>query len=144
MRSSWVKERGGISQSLIGDIAAILWNQPVPDTPPSDAAGRNFLRGTAASGASIGLLFGCAPLAATRATAELPAATATAVAASDVSASARATIGLTVNRKRRTLTVEPRTTLVQALHDTLLGMTGTKIGCNHGQCGARTVLVDGR
>jgi len=51
-------------------------------------------------------------------------------------------IELTINGKRRTLTVEPRTTLVEALRDTL-GLTGTKIGCNLGQCGACTVLMNG-
>ncbi len=51
-------------------------------------------------------------------------------------------IELTVNGKRRTLTVEPRTTLVEALRDTL-GLTGTKIGCNQGQCGACTILMNG-
>ncbi|MCZ4262545.1 (2Fe-2S)-binding protein [Limimaricola sp. G21655-S1] len=48
-----------------------------------------------------------------------------------------------MNGKKRTITVEPRTTLVEALRDTI-GMTGTKIGCNHGQCGACTVLMNGR
>ncbi len=51
-------------------------------------------------------------------------------------------IELTINGKRRTLTVEPRTTLVEALRDNL-GLTGTKIGCNQGQCGACTILLNG-
>lgn len=59
-----------------------------------------------------------------------------------VAGEARPTIALTVNGTRRTLAVESRTTLVEALRD-VLGLTGTKIGCNLGQCGACTVLMNG-
>jgi carbon-monoxide dehydrogenase small subunit len=50
---------------------------------------------------------------------------------------------LTVNREARSATVEPRTLLVHLLRDHL-SLTGTKIGCDTSQCGACTVLVDGR
>jgi xanthine dehydrogenase YagT iron-sulfur-binding subunit len=53
------------------------------------------------------------------------------------------TITLRVNGADRTLAVDPRTTLLDALRDRL-GLTGAKKGCDHGQCGACTVLVDGR
>ncbi len=52
-------------------------------------------------------------------------------------------VTLTVNGRRHTLALDPRTTLLDALREHL-GLTGTKVGCNHGTCGACTVHIDGR
>jgi xanthine dehydrogenase YagT iron-sulfur-binding subunit len=49
---------------------------------------------------------------------------------------------LTVNGQTHSLAVEPRWTLQHVLHDRL-GLTGTKSGCERGECGACTVLIDG-
>ena len=51
-------------------------------------------------------------------------------------------LGLTVNGRAVTITVEARRTLADALRDGL-GLTGTHLGCEHGICGACTVLMDG-
>jgi xanthine dehydrogenase YagT iron-sulfur-binding subunit len=53
------------------------------------------------------------------------------------------TVKLTVNRQARTIMVEPRMTLLDALREEL-ALTGTKKACDRGECGACTVHVDGR
>lgn len=55
----------------------------------------------------------------------------------------RQPIHVTVNGSRRGYEVEPRLLLVHFLRD-VLGLTGTHVGCDTGQCGACTVLMDGR
>jgi len=52
-------------------------------------------------------------------------------------------VTLTVNREQWSLVIDPRTTLLDALREHI-GLTGTKKGCDHGQCGACTVLLNGR
>ena len=52
-------------------------------------------------------------------------------------------VGLTVNGAHHDLKVDSRTTLLDLLREHL-GLTGTKKGCDHGQCGACTVLIDDR
>jgi xanthine dehydrogenase YagT iron-sulfur-binding subunit len=52
-------------------------------------------------------------------------------------------VSLNINGVERRLRVAPWTTLLDALRDNL-DLTGAKKGCDHGQCGACTVLVDGR
>ena len=52
-------------------------------------------------------------------------------------------IKLKINGQLQTLNVEPRVTLLDALRE-YLSLTGSKKGCDHGQCGACTVLIDGQ
>jgi xanthine dehydrogenase YagT iron-sulfur-binding subunit len=50
---------------------------------------------------------------------------------------------ITVNGEARALDIDPRVTLLDLLRETL-GLPGSKKGCDHGQCGACTVLVNGK
>jgi xanthine dehydrogenase YagT iron-sulfur-binding subunit len=52
-------------------------------------------------------------------------------------------VTLQINGRSHSLTLDPRTTLLDALREHL-ALTGSKKGCDHGQCGACTVLIEGR
>jgi xanthine dehydrogenase YagT iron-sulfur-binding subunit len=98
------------------------------------AARRRFLYGTGAL--TTGL--------ATGATLATPAANAaTPAAAPRRGTGAAMPVGLNVNGHDYDLSLEPRVTLLDALRE-YIGLPGTKKGCDRGQCGACTVLVDGR
>ncbi len=97
----------------------------------SDLTRRGFLEGT---GAAL-VVAGVPKLG----VAEIPPAT---VVEQEVAAVPKTAIRVTVNGTRQRVEVEDRWTLNELLRDHL-GLTGSKIGCNRGECGACTVLLDG-
>ena len=96
--------------------------------PDHDPDRRDFIQGVAAGGLGVAL-----------------AATASPGVAADPPAGVGKSVPVTlsINGKDHALTLDPRVTLLDALRETL-HFTGTKKGCDHGQCGACTVLVEGR
>ncbi|MFA1262816.1 aldehyde dehydrogenase iron-sulfur subunit PaoA [Xanthomonas axonopodis pv. fascicularis] len=91
------------------------------------------------------LIAGTASAASVAATQSMAATAATAISQRLASepANASSQVGFEVNGKPVTLTLDNRTTLLDALREHL-HLTGTKKGCDHGQCGACTVIVDGQ
>ncbi len=98
-----------------------------PSLPEIRASRRSFIKGVIASGAVAGsahFLFGCSP--------GRPAA-----------GGVERLISLNVNGRVRRVDVLPNETLAMTLRYKL-GLTGTKLGCDRGECGACTVIIDGR
>ncbi len=107
-------------------------NSEIGDTSlESDLTRRGFLEGTGAA-----LVVAGVP---TLGTAEISPAT---VVAQEAAAVPQTTIRVTVNGNRERVEVEDRWTLNELLRDHF-ELTGSKIGCNRGECGACTVLLDG-
>ena len=113
-----------------GSVDTSRENEPETERE-SDLTRRGFLEGT---GAAL-VVAGVPKLG----VAEIPPA---AVVEQEVAAVPKTAIRVTVNGTRQRVEVEDRWTLNELLRDHL-GLTGSKIGCNRGECGACTVLLDG-
>ena len=101
-----------------------------PPSTPEGSTRRGFLGAAASTGAAaIGGMALDAQDALAQASAEM---------ANDMLVRTR----IRINGERHDLMVDPRTTILDLLREDLQ-LTGTKVGCNHGQCGACTVLLDG-
>lgn len=108
-----------------------------PQSDPIDPSRRRFLK-TSGTTAAVGVI-----------SAYLPARASSAVEPTSESEFNRPTIEgaipitLRINGKDHKLNIDPRTTLLDCIRETV-ALTGTKKGCDHGQCGACTVHVDGK
>jgi xanthine dehydrogenase YagT iron-sulfur-binding subunit len=107
-----------------------------PPPNPSNPTRRTFLQATGGTAAAA-IIQACTPAHAadaaeqTKPNTDMP------------NIPAAVSVTLKINGKEHQLRVDPRTTLLDCIRETV-ALTGTKKGCDHGQCGACTVHVDGR
>jgi xanthine dehydrogenase YagT iron-sulfur-binding subunit len=104
--------------------------------PDSEHPNRRQFLVTAGSTVATGVIAACAPVGA---------ATVSAVSADAAAPAIEGAVPITlrINGRDHSLQIDPRTTLLDCLRETI-ELTGTKKGCDHGQCGACTVHVNGR
>ena len=107
---------------------------PEAKTPPQDSSRRSFLGHIGVSG--------LAAITSVSAQAQAPTKP-TGADGREVAIDGGVSSSLAVNGRRLELMIDPRCTLLDALRESAL-LTGTKKGCDHGQCGACTVLINGR
>ena len=103
---------------------------------PSDPARRAFLR-TMGNTAAAAVVAGCAPMQPDSRHTQSPS------LADAPNIQGAVPITLRINGKDHHLRIDPRSTLLDCIRETV-ALTGTKKGCDHGQCGACTVHVNGR
>ncbi len=109
-----------------------------PQSEPSNPTRRAFLRTTACTAAAL-VITGTGPAHRN----STPVESSPAEIADGPNIEDAVPITLRINGKDRQLRVDPRTTLLDCIRETV-ALTGTKKGCDHGQCGACTVHVNGR
>ena len=109
-----------------------------PRSGPLDPTRREFLLTTGGT-ASAAAMATCAPALANRAAAQ----SGSSATLDGPTIKGAVSVTLRINGTDRQLRIDPRTTLLDCLRETI-ALTGTKKGCDHGQCGACTVHVNGR
>ena len=122
-------------------LAALDSLRPTPKSSGRKSSGlsrREFMAATLAAAFALTLPFG-----AEQASAQGPGTVAPKLTPGSSSSAGTMPVTLTVNGTDHALQIEPRVTLLDALRERI-GLTGSKKGCDHGQCGACTVQVDGR
>lgn len=111
-----------------------------PNQDPASSLGKLSRRSFLSRAGAAGVATAAAPLAAAAATIDPPV---QAPATAPEAIPGTVPITLSVNGESHSIRVDPRATLLDTLRETI-HLTGTKKGCDHGQCGACTVHINGR
>jgi xanthine dehydrogenase YagT iron-sulfur-binding subunit len=127
------------------EVPSAVDSESYPDSdavaPPSEAAPNNRLsrRSFLSHLGAAGLVAAAPPALASTSASEAPQSVSTEVAITEGTVA----LNLRVNGQSHSLRLDPRTTLLDCLRENL-ALPGTKKGCDHGQCGACTVHINGR